>query len=303
MTNQLGRKIFIIILVLLLVSVGIFYFRNDLTFVKDLIKNKDVVVSEIPLNEINKENNTESQIKKEEVKKIESEQNIGTVVAKPKEESKQSTIFTSKEVEVAGEKTTIYNSDSIKIIYPVNNSEVKVGDTVDIKVHISDFDELQSYMFLFQGESIFTKPTSSDMVYRFIISGEYIENQSIVTLGNFYDGAKSFQSTDAKDIKVTPLEKISEFNITPEVMVIEKGKTQRPDYEGIFATAIAQIGETDLFKVTIKDPSIVSYDNKTNSFTALKKGSTVADITYRGILDWVFFEVIQYEEPVGDPIN
>lgn len=298
MTNQFGKKIFLIIL--LLVAVGIFYFRNDLPLVKDLVKSKDVVINEVP---INKENNNESQITKEEVKKIESEQIIGTVVAKPKEESKTSTNFTSKEVEIGGEKTTVYNSDSIKILYPANNAEVKVGDTLDIKVHISDFDKLQSYMFLFQGESIFTKPTSSDMTYRFIVSGEYIENQSIVALGNFYDGSKSFQSIDAKDIKVTPLEKISEFNITPEVMVMEKGKTRKPDYEGIFETAIAQIGETDLFKVTIKDPSIVSYDNKTNSFTALKKGNTVADIIYRGILDWVFFEVIQYEEPVGDPIN
>lgn len=307
MTNQYSKKIVLILLVLFIVAGGAsgYYFRNDIPVIKDLIKSKV-----IPASEIKQESNTQVQIQQEKQIEAISEiskntnpnESLGSVPNVENKKITETTKFVSKEVEIGGKKIIIYNSDSVKILYPANNTEVKVGDTLEIKIHISDFDKLQSYMLIFQGETIFTKPTNSDMVYKLIVSGEYIEDQTISVVANFNDGTKSFQSTDTKYIKVTPVETIKEFNIKPDVMVIEKGKSRRPDYEAIFPTAIAQIGETDLMEVSIKDSSVVSYDSKTNSFTALSKGETVADITYRGITNHMFINVIQYEEPVGDPM-
>lgn len=257
-------KIILIIVTIIIISGGFFVynFRNDIPVIKDLIKNNYITEGK---------NKKEIKIESESDKIIPITSELGVV------------------------KKIVDNSNNIEIIYPVNNTEVKVGDTLEIKVHIADFNNLVSYMFLFQGESIFTNPTSPNIVYKFIVNGEYIENQSIGVVGNFYNGVKSFQSTVINNIKVTPIETIKKFNIEPEVMVMEKDESRKPDYEAIFPTAISQIGETDLFKVTIKDPSIISYDSKTNTFTSLKKGNTVAEVTYRGLSDHIFFEVLQPE--------
>ena len=76
-----------------------------------------------------------------------------------------------------------------------------------------------------------------------------------------------------------------------------------PKYEATFTNAIAQIGLTDLIKVSIKDPNLLAYNDTTNQFKGLAKGSTNAEITYRGITKTVFFEIIQYETPPVDPVT
>ncbi|MEI6529419.1 MAG: hypothetical protein WCN88_03415 [Candidatus Falkowbacteria bacterium] len=215
-------------------------------------------------------------------------------------ESKTTTNTSSKEVEVSGKKMIVYGSDSIKIIYPEDNTKINVGDTLTVKVNISDFEKLDSFMLIFQGNTIFEKPTGPVMEYKFIVNGESIENQPLAVLGNFSDNGKYFRSDDSKLIQINPLELIKDFNVKPEVIMIEKGKTRRPNYEAIFPTAISMIGETNLFKVLIKDENLLSYDNKTNSFTALAKGETMAKVSYRGITKNVFFNIIQYEKPPID---
>ncbi len=104
-------------------------------------------------------------------------------------------------------------------------------------------------------------------------------------------------------LKINPSGSILDFNVKPEIILIEKSKGRRPVYEATFSNAIAQIGQTDLITVSIKDPNLVSYDSSTNQFTGLEKGSTNASITYRGKSKTVFFEIIQYEEPPIDPIT
>lgn len=215
-------------------------------------------------------------------------------------ESKTTSTISSKEVEVDGKKMIVFGSDSIKIIYPEDNTKINVGDTLIVKVNISDFEKLDSFMLIFQGNAIFEKPTAPVMEYKFIVNGESIENQALAVLGNFSDNGKFFRSDDSKLIQINPVELIKDFNVNPEVITIEKGKTRRPNYEAIFPTAISMIGETDLFKVLIKDKDLLSYDDKTNSFTALAKGETMAEVSYRGITKTVFFNIIQYEKPPVD---
>ncbi len=191
-------------------------------------------------------------------------------------------------------------SNDIKIEAPLDGTEFNVGDSLNIKIHIDNFEKLETFMISFGGDTIFEKPSSPDSEYRFIINGEYIENQYIVVAGNFRDGARGFRSTDNKVIKVNPVGEIMDFNIRPELIMMEKGKIERPDYEAIFPTAIASIGATNLFKVSIKDPSLLSYDEKTNSFTALNYGITAVNISYRGIMKYVFFEIPELKTPPTD---
>lgn len=198
----------------------------------------------------------------------------------------------SREVTVGGKKLIIYSSSDIKITYPTESTELKVGDTLTIKVHISNVKNLVSLMLLFQEQVIEEKPSVPDLEFKFIVNGEFIENQYVSVVGGFYDNGKSYTSEDYKLVKITPVESIKEFNIKQEVIMIAKGNSSKPDYEVIFPTAIAHLGTTDLLQVSIKDKNLLSYDSKTNYFTALSEGSTIAYITYRGITKYVFFEII-----------
>lgn len=193
-------------------------------------------------------------------------------------------------------------SDRIKIIYPDTNAVYKAGDTITINLQV-DTVGLESFALFFQDQSLFETPATSDVEYRLIVSPEYIERQSIVVLGNYSIADTASISTAKIDIRVNPVGSILDFNVKPDVLMIEKNKTSRPDYEAVFSNSIAQIGQTDSITVSIKDSNVVSYNSSTNQFTGLEKGSTNATVTYKGKSKTVFFEIIQYEEPPVDSIT
>lgn len=190
----------------------------------------------------------------------------------------------------------------VKILYPAINAVYKTGDTMTIKLQVDTLG-LKSFALFFQDQSFYEIPARPNLEFKVIVSPEYIEGQSIVAIGNYSISGTASISNASIDLKVNPVGSILDFNVKPEVIVIEKEKSWRPTYEAVFANAIAQIGQTDLITVSIKDPNLVSYDSSTNQFTGLDKGSTNATITYRGKSKTVFFEIIQYEKPPIDPIT
>jgi hypothetical protein len=192
--------------------------------------------------------------------------------------------------------------DRIKIHYPAANAKYNVGDTINIMVQI-DTTGLKSFAFSFQDQSFFDIPVSPDIEYRLIAGPEFIESQPIIILGNYFISGNASISSANIDIEVNPLGTILDFNVQPEVMIIEKNKTRRPDYQAIFSDAITQIGQTDLITAIIKDPDLVSYNSITNEFTGLQTGSTMATISYKGKSKTVFFEIIQYEEAPVDIVT
>jgi hypothetical protein len=212
------------------------------------------------------------------------------------------TVPTTKSVTLATQKPLAVVEDRIKILYPLPNAVYNAGDTLTIKLQVDTLG-LQSFALFFQDQCFFDKPTKPNLEYKLIISPEYLEGQSISILGGYSNSGVSSLSNASIDLTVKPVGSIIDFNVTPEVFMIEKSKSRRPDYEAIFPNAIAQIGYTDQLTVKINDPSILAYDNATNQFKGLAKGSTQATITYKGITKTVFFEIVQYEEPVGDPIS
>ncbi|MFA5971702.1 MAG: T9SS type A sorting domain-containing protein [Lentimicrobiaceae bacterium] len=190
----------------------------------------------------------------------------------------------------------------INILYPLPNAVYNAGDTITIKLQV-DTIGLQNFALIFQDQSFWEKPTKPNLEFKLIVSPEYIEGQYISVFGGYSNQDTVSMSNARIGLKVNPVGSIVDFTVKPEVFVIETTKSRRPDYEAIFPNAIAQIGQTDLFTVTIKDPELLEYDNVTNQFKGLAKGSTNATITYRGITKTVFFEIIQYEEPQVDPFT
>ncbi len=194
------------------------------------------------------------------------------------------------------------DNDKIKITYPNVNSEYKAGDTITIKLQV-DTIGLKGFALFFQDQSFFDTPVSTNVEYKLIVNPEYIESQNIYIIGGYSISDITFLSSANLDIKVNPVGSILDFNIKPEVMMIKKGGSRKPDYEAVFPNAIAKIGQTDLLSVVIENTSVVAYDGTTNQFNGLAKGSTSAKVTYRGISKTVFFEIIQDEELKLDSLS
>lgn len=212
------------------------------------------------------------------------------------------TIPATKSASIGPQQPLKIVEDRIKILFPTTNAVYNAGDTMTIKLQVDTLG-LQSFALFFQDQSFFDRPTKPNLEYRLIVSPEYIEGQNISVIGGYSNSGVSSLSNASIDLTIKPVGSIIDFNVTPEVFMIETTKSRRPTYEAIFPNAIAQIGQTDLLTVSIKDPELLAYDNTTNQFKGLAKGSTNAEITYRGITKTVFFEIIQYEEPPIDPIT
>jgi hypothetical protein len=192
--------------------------------------------------------------------------------------------------------------DKIKISYPVNNSAFNAGDTITIRMQI-DTTDCNGYALYFQDQSFFEVPHKSNIEYKLMVSPEYIEGQSISVMASYLINDSSYISTANIDIKVNPVGPIVDFRVKPQVLMIEKTKSRRPEFEAVFSDAISSIGQSDLVTVSIKDTNLVNYDASYMQFDALEVGSTSATVSYRGKSTTVFFEIIQYVEPISDPIT
>lgn len=209
---------------------------------------------------------------------------------------------TTKAAPILPVKTFDIVEDRIKILYPKPNSVYNSGDTMTIKLLVDTLG-LKNFALTFQDQYFFDKPTKTNLAYKLIVSPEYIEGQSISVLGGYSIQGSSSISNASTNLTIKPVGQIVDFNVKPEVFVIEKTKSRRPNYEAIFPNAITQLGYTDKLSVKINNTDLLAYDSGTNEFKGLAKGSTQAAITYKGITKTVFFEIIQTEAPVGDPVT
>jgi hypothetical protein len=205
----------------------------------------------------------------------------------------------TKSANISPSSTINLIENKISILYPSNKLSYNAGDTMMIKLNV-DTVGLKSFALFFQNQAIYDMPSSPSVSIALTVNPEQIEGQSIVAIGNYQITGQSSISTVSKNIKVNPVGTITEFNIKPEVIVLQKGKSTRPDYEAVFPNAIANIGVTDLLTVTIKDPTLLSYNSATNSFTGLAAGTTNATINYRGKSKTIFFEILQAVTPPYD---
>jgi len=192
-------------------------------------------------------------------------------------------------------------NDSVKIVFPIANSEYIAGDTINIKIE-ADTVGLQELALFFQNQISVYLPDGNQIEYQLTVNPAYVDIQTIVVVGKYVTNDTSYISYANLDIKVNPVDSIIDFNISPEVILIEKGKSARPEFEAVFPNAIATIGQTDLISAIIADSEIVTYNAENNRFEGLTEGKTHAEITYRGITKTLFFEVLDPQN-VDDDIG
>ena len=120
--NHSGKKVAFIIVALFVIAGGAsgYFFRNDIPVIKDLIKSKNIV----SINEIKQEENTQSQIQKEEQPLVQIGQKNETVAVKIEQKPKASAKETGKVI--TGLDTRIINNVS-----PKNNSSITSNQQTD----------------------------------------------------------------------------------------------------------------------------------------------------------------------------
>jgi hypothetical protein len=132
----------------------------------------------------------------------------------------------------------------------------------------------------------------TNIVLKFTVTGQQIEKQSIVAIGNYTIGSTKSISVASVDIIIKPVGKLLDFKVDPEIIVIEKDKSYRPTFGAVFEKYISKLGPSDSISVIIANPEIVSYNPQTNYFTGVADGKTYATVTYRSKSAIVVIETI-----------
>ena len=185
----------------------------------------------------------------------------------------------------------------LKVIYPIENQQYNSEDTMAIKIKV-DTVGLKQITVYFQDQIISTMPSDTILLINLTVNPDYIEEQTLNAVGIYQIADQWSRSIYTTNIMVNPKGSIIDFKIKPELMVIQKGYSDKPIYEAVFPGSISEISKTNLFTVAITDSTIVSYVDSTSTFEGLAEGITNAIITYRGISKTVFFEVLDPKEPI-----
>lgn len=194
------------------------------------------------------------------------------------------------------------DNTKLKVIYPIENQQYNSEDTMAIKIKV-DTVGLKQITVYFQDQIISTMPSDTIMLINLTVNPDYIEQQTLNVVGTYKLADQWSRSVYPTKITVNPKGSIIDFKIKPDLMVIQKGYSDKPTYEAVFPGSISEISKTNLFTIAITDPTIVSYVDSTNTFEGLAEGITNATITYRGITKTVFIEVLDPKEPVVETPN
>ena len=230
-------------------------------------------------------------IKKETTEKVAGETNSksGTV-------TETNTNTTATVEEKSSENNTIKTSNApvtVSITSPMEGSAVNVNDSLQIKAHLSNTDNLSLVKVDFSSQSANNTQKSSDIMVQMQVPAYTLGNVPIMVTAYYdYPDGKMKTYYDVKTVHITTNEVIQKFTVEPLLMNLTVDLEDRPDYKAVFKTFLTtSFTEPENFTVLISDPSVVSYNPKTRTFKGLKAGETSASITYRGITATQYFHV------------
>lgn len=209
--------------------------------------------------------------------------------------TKNNTLYASPVLRKANAFQPSFDQSKLNFLFPIENQECNVEDTMAIKIKL-DTIGLKYLSIYFQDQIINALPTDTILNLSITVSPDYIENQTLKAVGTYQIADQWIRSMCTADVIVNPKGTIVDFHITPELLIIQKGYSEKPNIEAVFPNSISEIGRTSQIIATINDSSIVSYVDSLNIFTGKVAGITNASITYRGITKTIFIEVLDPQE-------
>jgi len=196
----------------------------------------------------------------------------------------------------------VFDKSHIEIISPLENSQFKVNDPIEIVYQLKDTENLMFLFYSFQNNSNLYFDKSSKQQLKFQISPDFIGEQKITVMAAYDYGNKTIQHIDTLIINVVTDEVVKDFRIDPFIANVFEGERYYPKMTAIYKTFLSNVpSNSNKLKINIDDPSVVIYDDILHCFIGIKQETTFASIEYEGIRDTIYFNVMQNTD--DDPVT
>jgi len=186
-----------------------------------------------------------------------------------------------------------FDTTKIKIINPIRNSTLYTDSVCKLTYHLKDTTNLSYVSYYFQGNSDIVSSRDTIFTIKSQINQEYLGKQMII-VSAVYDLTDSTEThTDTLTVNVQTLASLQGFEVSPKRLELYKGTKYYPTYTAIYSNNIVNIPiNSEEIKIKIGNPSIVTYNTSNYSFVGLDTLATYAEISYNGLKDTIYFNVM-----------
>jgi|GEM_PF-3052778 len=186
-----------------------------------------------------------------------------------------------------------FDTTKIKIINPIRNSALYSDSICKLTYHLKDTTNLFYVSYYYQGNSDMI--SARDSIYTLKIqNNQKNTGKQMVIVSAVYDTSDGTETyTDTLSVNVQTLASLRGFEVSPKRIEMYKGTKYYPTYTAIYNNNIVNIPiNCEDIKVTIGDPSIVTYNASNYSFVGIDTLATYTEISYKGLKDTIYFNVM-----------
>lgn len=187
---------------------------------------------------------------------------------------------------------TFVDTSKIVLISPLRNSVVFADSMLTIEYRVKDTVNLLYTNYLFQSSSDLLIDTIENYEVTLQATPNMLGQQTIWVTATYKDtvGVTTYYM-DSLSVIVQTNQVMSSFTASPKYITMYKGDVTSPSYQSIYPTFVADIPINDNgLTVTVANPNIINFNN--NRFEAIDTLSTYAVIAYNGMIDTVYFDVL-----------
>lgn len=185
---------------------------------------------------------------------------------------------------------TLVDTTRVRILNP-RNSTVRLDSSLEIKINVRDTSRLLYVELTFQNKHYRKYNFNRNMSFIVKATDQLIDSQYVYVRA-YYDHRDSSEIIyDGIHIFVEPSSNPLSISATPNVVYLSKDQVYKGTYNVFFSNNITRFSENSLLNCNMNDSSIVKFDKRTSSYTAVQKGSTFGRVSYRGAIDTIYFIV------------
>lgn len=204
-----------------------------------------------------------------------------------------SSSFAPKKAKQETINTTYVNTNKVQIVSPIRNTVLYADSTVKITYNLKDTANLSYASYSFQGNFDVSLSKAYEQSNSIQINTENMGKQTVFVSAVYSYPDSTVTYIDTLSVNVQTMAQLIDFQVSPSIMYLYKGVKYHPTLTATFSNGLINIpyNSPDLV-VEINNPQVVSYNQIYNSFEGLDTLTTFARISYRGISDTIYFNVL-----------
>ncbi|MBL0357805.1 MAG: hypothetical protein IPP72_13370 [Chitinophagaceae bacterium] len=189
-----------------------------------------------------------------------------------------------------------YDTSKVKIDTPAPGGIVYADSTIPVKFRIKDTSRLAYYSIYFQlADSLRIIKTRAQQTISFKVSPSFGGTNKIWAMAAYDNTASNGVDYYLDSVIVTAnnLAPLQGFRIKPDMVEIRTGEPYYPEYEVNYNNNwVALPNNAAGINIAIDSVNTVSYSAGNGSFNGLKAGAAIANFSFNGFADSLFFKVI-----------